>query len=349
MKTSILCVDDEPNILAGLRRTLRREFAVQVASSGQEGLEAAEETAFDIVISDMRMPRMDGATFLNQMKERHPKTVGILLSGQADLKDMMNLVNGGGVFRFLIKPTGQNALFTAVRDAEEWARLRNAEQELLERTLMGSLRVLRQVLAMVDPEVGGRSQQLRDVVVGVARGAGVPVTWEIEATALLAPLGMLAIGGPLAERWTSRRGIEISANLVAEIPRLEEIADAIRSQQSDVWVVRTVAMARDFLARRELGDSAQTAVAYCAALHPREHVRALLAYLSEPSPTIEIPISKLETGMRLAADLKDNAGRLLLARGTVLNAGSLARLDTFALRYGLGESIIIFSPSYDEA
>ena len=78
----ILCVDDEPNILSSLRRLLRPHgYQIVVASSGAEGLQLMEGQSFDLVVSDMRMPEMDGARFLELVRARWPDTVRILLTG----------------------------------------------------------------------------------------------------------------------------------------------------------------------------------------------------------------------------------------------------------------------------
>jgi len=80
----ILFVDDEPNILAGLKRQLRsqrKEWEMAFAESGEAALDMLSETPFDVVVSDMRMPGMDGAELLNRVKERYPETVRIILSG----------------------------------------------------------------------------------------------------------------------------------------------------------------------------------------------------------------------------------------------------------------------------
>jgi HD-like signal output (HDOD) protein len=104
-KKRILFVDDEPNILAGLRRMLRsmrKEFDMFFAESGDAALELCAEEPFDVVVSDMRMPGMDGAQLLTHIQERHPQTIRIMLTGQADDDAIMRIV--GVVHQFLAKP-----------------------------------------------------------------------------------------------------------------------------------------------------------------------------------------------------------------------------------------------------
>ena len=100
---TLLCVDDEPNILASLRRLFRAKgYRVLLAESGALGLEVLETEQVDLVISDMRMPEMDGARFLAQVKERWPDTVRLLLTGYSDIQSIQDAINCGEIYLSLI-------------------------------------------------------------------------------------------------------------------------------------------------------------------------------------------------------------------------------------------------------
>jgi DNA-binding NtrC family response regulator len=101
----VLCVDDEPNVLEGLRLHLERPYRLSTATGDAEGLAILERDGpCAIVISDMRMPKMDGAAFLGQVRQRFPDTVRMLLTGHADIDAAIAAVNEGQIFRFLSKP-----------------------------------------------------------------------------------------------------------------------------------------------------------------------------------------------------------------------------------------------------
>ncbi|BCO08226.1 signal transduction protein [Desulfolithobacter dissulfuricans] len=105
MKKQILFVDDEPNILSGLRRmvrSMREEFDCLCATSGREALEILDKNQVDIVVSDMRMPGMDGAELLTLVKKLHPRVIRIMLTGYADDKSVLRTI--GVVHQFLSKP-----------------------------------------------------------------------------------------------------------------------------------------------------------------------------------------------------------------------------------------------------
>ena len=98
---TILCVDDEPNILSALRRLFRPQgYTVKVAGSGAEGLAVIDAEQVDLIISDMRMPGMDGAAFLAEACKRQPDAVRLLLTGYADMDSTVaaiaRLVEAGG-------------------------------------------------------------------------------------------------------------------------------------------------------------------------------------------------------------------------------------------------------------
>ena len=115
---SLLLVDDEPSILASLRRLLRREgYTIFTAESGAEGLELLAGHDIGVVISDARMPSMTGAEFLGRVREMYPDSVRIMLSGYTDLESVTSAVNRGELFRFLTKPWDDAELLNVVRDA----------------------------------------------------------------------------------------------------------------------------------------------------------------------------------------------------------------------------------------
>jgi HD-like signal output (HDOD) protein len=114
----ILFVDDEPNILEALERMLfpmRKEWRIVFASSGQEALELMAKDSFDVLVTDMRMPAMDGAALLEEVKQRYPDTVRFVLSGQSDKKTTYKTV--GLAHQFMAKPCNPKSLKANVDSA----------------------------------------------------------------------------------------------------------------------------------------------------------------------------------------------------------------------------------------
>lgn len=187
----ILCVDDEPNVLTGLQRQLRGRFEVLVATSGREGLALLDRAGgLAVVVSDMRMPEMDGAKFLRLVRERAADTVRILLTGYGDLESMAAAVNDGNIFRLLTKPCATETLLAAIEAAVvRHTRLTAARDERVR--LLLEIQSADQVK---DEFLASISHELRtplNVIVGYAdllqeRGAGPLTAQQSDILARLA-------------------------------------------------------------------------------------------------------------------------------------------------------------------
>ncbi len=113
---TILCVDDEIHILNCLNRVLRRDrYRILTATSGPEAMRLLCENTVDVVISDQRMPEQNGTVFLQNVKDKFPDVVRIILSGYADVNDILDAINTGEIFRFLVKPWNDDELRDTIR------------------------------------------------------------------------------------------------------------------------------------------------------------------------------------------------------------------------------------------
>lgn len=142
---SILLVDDEASVLSALRRLLRPSgYTMHFAASGREGLEVLEREHVDLVISDMRMPEMDGATFLKHVRNRWSDVVRVMLTGYSEITSTIDAINHGEIYRYIQKPWDDNDLILIIRDALERRRLQaeNARLQLLTQQQNDELREL---------------------------------------------------------------------------------------------------------------------------------------------------------------------------------------------------------------
>lgn len=157
LKPRILCVDDEAPLLRALSNALRRSYEVLTAASAEEGLEVLErESPIDVVLSDMRMPGMNGAEFLSIVRERYPDTMRVLLTGFANVDSAIAAVNQGQIFRFLTKPFPpdelRRELAAAVAERKHRLALQSQQREL-HRRLDAVDRLQEQFLANVSHEL----------------------------------------------------------------------------------------------------------------------------------------------------------------------------------------------------
>ena len=160
---TLLLVDDEPGILSSLRRLLRPGgYSIHTAESGQAGLDILEHEPIDLVISDMRMPEMDGARFLEQVRMRWPATMRILLTGYADVSSTIDAINRGEIYRYIAKPWDDTDLLLIVRDALERPRLRRENARLLALT-QAQNEELKELNASLEDKVKQRTAEIEQI------------------------------------------------------------------------------------------------------------------------------------------------------------------------------------------
>jgi DNA-binding NtrC family response regulator len=128
----ILFVDDDKNALDGYKRLLRGEFEAETALGGGQGLAAIHLFGpYEVIVSDMQMPGMNGAEFLSQVRILAPHTARIVLTGYKDINRAIEAVNEGRIFRYLTKPCEKDDLVNAIRLGIAHYRANMQDKELL--------------------------------------------------------------------------------------------------------------------------------------------------------------------------------------------------------------------------
>lgn len=180
MTSKVLFVDDEIKVLEGYQRNLRKRYAIETASSGEQGLGAMSQRGpFAVVVADMQMPGMNGVEFLRRAQQLAPDSVRLMLTGNADQKTAVEAVNQGHVYQFLNKPCPPDMLVTALDNAVQQYRLITAEKELLEKTLNGCINMLTGILVSAEEHAFGQGEQLRDYMRAFTRSFNLGNTWEL--------------------------------------------------------------------------------------------------------------------------------------------------------------------------
>jgi response regulator RpfG family c-di-GMP phosphodiesterase len=381
MNAKILLVDDETNILDGLRRLLGKEFSIETATSGEMGLSVLMESGpFAVVVSDMRMPGMNGVQFLTKVRERWPDTVRLMLTGNADIQTAIDAVNEGCVFRFLTKPCPENILKPALQAGLAQYALITAEKELLEKTLLGSVQVLTEILAVVNPAAFSRASRVHHTVKHIAQQLGLRDSWRYEVAAMLSQVGCVAfdpetveavyagIALPDAERERFKMHPSIAFELLSRIPRLELVAAMIAQQQAQPPAKEQVhaspaidpvtlganllKIAIDFDQFQFQGMSAQAALEKLLA-RPAEYyheaVKALETLSTDAVPfvTEEISIREMCTGMILDENLRSPAGLLLVARNQKISYPLLVRVRSLYQKSSIPAKIRVKIPKQE--
>jgi CheY-like chemotaxis protein len=379
MSEKILFVDDEPAALDGYRRLLHKTFEIDTAVGAGEGLaKIAECGPYAVVISDMRMPGMDGAAFLAMVKNVAHETVRMAITGYADMETAGRAINEGSIFRFLTKPCQKDTLIASLTAALEQHRLINAEKELLEKTLSGSIHVLTSMLSLVNPAAFSRIPGIQRCVTYLVKKLELPEAWRFDVAALLSLLGCVTLDTDLIEAVFGGQKLSpadqkrfdshpaIAASLLASIPRLEHVAWMIANQQSSVADLHETVprQPHDII----LGASILcVSVAYdrlisqsCAheeAIHQlrvKRHLydEAIVDSLEQLKPTqgaAEIrtcPLSELRSGMVLREEVRTQGGLLVVAKGQEISSALLLRLGNFYERKQISGSVLVMVPSH---
>lgn len=374
-KVPILFVDDEPNILDSMRRHLRKTFAVDTAVCGKDGLELVKNNdEYAVVVSDMRMPEMDGATFLSHVKRRSPNSVRIMLTGLSDIQTAISAVNEGNIFRFLNKPCPPPELKRAVFAGVAQYRLLRAENELLEKTLKGSIKVLTDILSLSNPTAFGRAMRIQSLVTQMAEKLEVRDTWKLEIAAMLSQIGCMVFPEELLSRMFERGALsdseqeqlskypKIGHDLVANIPRMEDVARIILYQQARFDGVgrccvelkgaglpqgsRILKVALDF---DDLLSSGMTEGEALCGIDSRdgwydpEVVKTLHEIITSrvASDTAVVNVSQFRVGMILRENLLAGNGSLLAAKGTTVTSTLLERIKSWLPVTGIREPITV--------
>jgi response regulator RpfG family c-di-GMP phosphodiesterase len=370
MSNRVLFVDDEPNVLEGIRRTLRKQVEVVTATSGADGLRLLSEASpFALIVSDMRMPLMNGAEFLAKAREHSPDTVRMILSGQSDLQATIAAVNEGHIYRFLNKPCSAEQLAKAVEDGLEQYRLLTMEKVLLGETLNGSIRMLVEVLGMVRPAASSRAARLQQYVSDLTVQLKLAPHWQWSLAALVSQIGCVAFSPEILSKVEAGQGLseeeqhlyeshpEVTGKLLAAIPRLEDVAAIVTAQFEPIhwrgvvddiggWDVREAGRlllrtAFDFEQLIARGASRETAVESLRTSKmgfPASMIRALSTLPdTKQERVIPIRVQDLAIGMILDEDLLSPKGIRLVPAGQEVTSSLIVRLKSIAGGVGVAE------------
>jgi FixJ family two-component response regulator len=380
MSDKILFVDDESPVLDGYKRMLHREFAVETAVGAELAVKTMHELGpFAVIVSDMRMPVINGTQFLANVRQISPESVRMLLTGYTDIGAAMDAVNEGNIFRFLTKPCEKEVLFKAIVAGLVQYRLVRAEHELIEKTLMGSIKVLTDVLGAASPEAFGRSMRIAHLVRHLVAKSPRPAAWRFEAAAMLSQLGCVTLAPQLIQAAYSGAKLspddqvrfaahpQAARDLIVSIPRLEPIAWMI-SQQLTQEVVDSVPKALGDCAAGDLvfgANALKLAVAFddlriqglsdgdaIASLRRRHsefatHQVEALASVSTVGAPMElrrISSNKLKCGMILQHEVRTQAGMLVVGKGQEITPALVLKLDNFGRLGAIDKELMVLVP-----
>ncbi|WP_319472150.1 HD domain-containing phosphohydrolase [uncultured Pseudodesulfovibrio sp.] len=365
----VLFVDDEQNILDTYRASLRRRFKVETALGPLEGLEKFKESGpYAVVVSDLKMPNMDGISFLSKVQEISPDTVRIMLTGHADLNSAISAVNEGAVFRFLTKPSPMDVMVRTLEIAMKQYSLVIAERELLRGTLRGSIKVLTDILGLVNPEAFGRSERVNRLAGYIGHHLNLKQTLYLDLAAMLSQLGCVTLTDTVMKKVYDGQELDaeekqifdmhpyVTAGMLSQIPRMDRVSEIILHQNDSLVDTPNLAIESrilkaclDYDTLIQKGLDKQDAI---DSLRQREGVydTKVVDILErgtageEGYVRRELGLSELHQGMILEEALWSVDEVHIMAEGTEVTETALLRIHNFMKAKRLPETIRVLIP-----
>jgi ActR/RegA family two-component response regulator len=362
MAEKILLVDDDSNILDGYQRSLSREFRLETALGGEQALKlAAANGPYAVVVSDMRMPGMDGIQLLSKIKAQSPDTIRVMLTGNAEIDTAINAINEGNIFRFLAKPCSKEMMAKTLTAALVQYHLVTAERQLLEQTLSGAIHVLTDVLSLVNPTAFSRAERARRYIHHIVTSMKLGNPWQYEVAAMMSQLGCVTLAPETieavynGEKLSASEQVQYDAHpgvaysLLSKIPRLEPIAWMIEHQNRPVREVDEpersdmrlgAEILRLTLAYEQLihKGTSRTEAAHRLASQNKSFSPEFFEALVTLDPNAEegeirqCRIEALTPGMIIQQEVRTGEGVLLVSKGQEVTSPLLIKLKNFHAR-----------------
>lgn len=348
-RPAVLLVDDEPAVLSGLRRTLGRAFAITTEDNPVNALKTLRlRGPFVAVVSDLRMPQIDGVELLRRCGEIDPDAKRIMLTGNADLESSTRAINHGHVWHLLSKPTSAEELKRVLEEATATHEREASQRAMLDLTLQGAIDAMTDLIEHIDPDRFHRARRLADTAREIGMHFGVATRWEVEVAALLSELGTLGAATDPSS-WEDddlAPGRQRAARALRRIPRMAEVADIVQLQDVPFDAEGSPSGNDLPLGARILHLAGALEPLESQGLSRSEALHALSGDASGFDPdlwqavtdhagrvgtkVVEVHGAGLAPGMVLAVNVTDDDGHLLAARGMALTDRTAERLAQVA-------------------
>ncbi len=375
MAEKVLLVDDDSSVLSAYRRILSREFEMETAVGGEQALKLVTENGpYAVVVSDMRMPGMDGIQLLSKIKVLEPNTIRVMLTGNADTETAIDAINEGSIFRFLTKPCSKEMMAKTLTASLLQYRLVTAENNLLEQTLSGSIQVLTEVLSLVNPAAFSRAERACRYIHHVVSVMKLGNPWQYEVAAMMSQLGCVTLPPETIEAVYSGEKLsaneqvlydahpDVAAGLLAKIPRMEPVAWMIRHQNvpapeetdADMAEVRMGAdILRLVLAYEQLihkgksrTEAVHTLTMQNKGFSPKFFdALVMLDPNAEEGQTQKCRIELLSPGMIIQDEIRTADGALVVAKGQEATQPLILKLKNLRARRVIGAEVTVSMPA----
>ena len=241
-KYNILLVDDEEDNLALLYRTLRGAYNLEKTTSPLHALEILKEKHFELVISDHKMPEMDGVEFLKHVQVHYPSTMRILLTAYSDANILIDAINYAKIYRYVKKPFNPEELQLSVSSALEYYQLKYDNDKLindLKELFSGTIKAIMEALDAKDSYTSGRSKRITYYSIIVAKQLGLSTidTGKVELAGMLHDIGMIGVSDEILYKIDAlsqeeydeiKKHITYSVKILEDIKQLKDVVEIIK-------------------------------------------------------------------------------------------------------------------------
>lgn len=241
-KYNILLVDDEEDNLALLFRTLRGAYNLEKTTSPLHALEILKEKHFELVISDHKMPEMDGVEFLKHVQVHYPSTMRILLTAYSDANILIDAINYAKIYRYVKKPFNPEELQLIVSSALEYYQLKYDNDKLindLKELFSGTIKAIMEALDAKDSYTSGRSKRITYYSIIVAKQLGLSTidTGKVELAGMLHDIGMIGVSDEILYKIDAlsqeeydeiKKHITYSVKILEDIKQLKDVVEIIK-------------------------------------------------------------------------------------------------------------------------
>lgn len=241
-KYKILIVDDEEDNLALLYRTLRQDFDVIRTNSPIEGLKILSENSVDMILSDHKMPDMDGVEFLKRTCDVAPHCVRLLVTAYTDSSILIDAINYGKIYRYIKKPWEPSELLMVVNSAAEYYQLKKENDRLiydLKELFAGTINAIIEALDAKDSFTLGRSRRVKFFALKMAKYFNLPLEefGKLELAGLLHDIGMIGVSEEILNKTETlmpyefeciKRHVGHGVKILEDIKQLKEVVEIIK-------------------------------------------------------------------------------------------------------------------------
>jgi CheY-like chemotaxis protein len=353
----VLIVDDEKSILSALERGLEEDFTITCSQSATEAIEILKQSRdFAVVVTDMRMPEVDGLQFIQRAREVAPDCVYIMLTGNQDLKTVVQATNDGHVFRYLTKPCPLDELSTALQAGLDKFLTAESERALLKSTFAGVFDVMIELLTASHPVISAISERVKLLNRLTCNDLKWPESWEATVASRMSMVGFTVLPEQVSKELVDttkpftqetfaalQQGLQTSRRLMSKIPRLGRVCniidamcgndDRVESDHASYGLLLGMTIVYTLASRKDGGDTINAVLTSYPNASPilmEALQKSDKTFLAGSKSSEKVAIQDLTAGMVLADDLLIDGTTPVLRCGDVITDCLRDHLRTFS-------------------